>query len=338
MGRESRRYSKGGIMAGTSSIEWTDATWNPITGCTKVSAGCANCYAEGIARRFRHDGPFIPWTVRAQRESGVSPVHLHSDRLSVPLRWKKPRMIFVNSMSDLFHEEVPEGFIHDVFLTMAIASQHTFQVLTKRPERAAVLLQPLKEAILEDVAMFNGKKPEWPLPNVWMGTSVENQKNIGRLDDLARVPAATRFLSAEPLLGPLEITANLWGQGHLDWVIAGGESGPKARPMHPEWANSIRRQCYETVPFFFKQWGEWCPVTTARETGWEAATTENKWMYERYLNPGGQYAGRTHLMNIKFHVFEDGTVVHRVGRKGAGAHLAGQLWREMPSQDWRLRL
>ncbi len=215
-------------MSDGSTIEWTQATWNPVTGCTKVSAGCAHCYAETFAERFRG-------VVGHPYENGFD-LQLRPERLKLPLTWKRPRLIFVNSMSDLFHPEVPTAFIGEVFGTMVEAHWHTFQVLTKRPERAAALAADLP----------------WP-DNIWMGTSVENQRWTSRVDELRKAPAAVRFLSCEPLLGPLQL--NLSG---IHWVIVGGESGPRARRMRAEWANGIREQCADqVVPFFFKQWGAW---------------------------------------------------------------------------------
>lgn len=215
-------------MSAGSSIEWTQATWNPVTGCSKVSPGCAHCYAEAFAERFRG--------VRGHPYEMGFDITLREDRLDLPLRWKSPRLIFVNSMSDLFHEEVPDAFIRGVFATMRDAAQHTFQVLTKRPERAAHLSPSLP----------------WP-ENVWMGTSVENQRWTSRIEALRQIPAQVRFLSCEPLLGPLAL--DLEG---IHWVIVGGESGPRARRMRPEWAHAVRLQCHEAgVPFFFKQWGAW---------------------------------------------------------------------------------
>ncbi len=213
-------------MSTRSSIEWTESTWNPLTGCTKISPGCKNCYAARMAHRLQAMG-------NANYRNGFT-LTLHEHVLEHPLRWKKPQMIFVNSMSDLFHEDVPESFIRRVFAVMRQAHWHTFQVLTKRAER------------LEELAPFI----DWP-PNVWMGVSVENQNYTFRIDHLRRTHAHVRFLSLEPLLGPL--TLDLTG---IHWVIVGGESGPKARPMDPAWVEEIRQQCQVTgVPFFFKQWG-----------------------------------------------------------------------------------
>jgi protein gp37 len=211
----------------TSSIEWTELTWNPTTGCDKISAGCKFCYAEIMSRRLKAMG--LP-----KYEGGFS-IRTHEDALNVPLRWKKPALVFVNSMSDLFHNEVPHDFIHRVFETMAAWPHLTFQVLTKRSSRVAELAKDLV----------------WP-KNVWMGVSVESRDVLHRIDDLRRVPAAVRFLSCEPLIERLG-TFNLRG---IDWVIVGGESGGKPRPMNPEWVVEIRDRCQKLeVPFFLKQWG-----------------------------------------------------------------------------------
>lgn len=214
-------------MATQSRIEWTQATWNPLTGCTKVSPGCKHCYAERLARRLKAMG-----STKYTRGFHLT---LHEDVLDLPLRWKRPRLIFVNSMSDLFHERVPLEFIRRTFSVMEQASWHTFQVLTKRSARLRELDPELN----------------WP-PNVWMGVSVENERYEFRIDDLRQTRAAIKFLSLEPLLGPLP-KLNLDG---IDWVIVGGESGPGARPMEEAWVIDIRDQCLRAgVPFFFKQWG-----------------------------------------------------------------------------------
>jgi protein gp37 len=214
-------------MSDGSAIEWTDATWNPVRGCTKVSPGCKHCYAETFSERFR-GVPGHPF------EQGFD-LRLVPEALALPLRWRAGRRIFVNSMSDLFHEAVPEEYIGRVFEVMARASQHRFQVLTKRSTRMAEVVAGLRVP-----------------PNVWLGVSVESEAYAARIDDLRRVNAAVRFLSVEPLLGPLP-NLNLRG---IHWVIVGGESGPRARPMAPEWARAVRDQCVAAgVPFFFKQWG-----------------------------------------------------------------------------------
>jgi protein gp37 len=226
-------------MGANSSIEWTEATWNPVTGCSKVSAGCKNCYAERLALRLQAMG-------NARYRNGFK-VTLHPDLLELPKRWREPRLIFVNSMSDLFHEQVPVEFIQRVFVTMRDCPQHTFQILTKRGARLSKLAGEI----------------EWPR-NVWMGVSVEDARVVHRVRDLRAVPAAVRFLSCEPLIGPLD---DLPLDG-IHWVIVGGESGPGARPMRIEWIRSIFRQCRKAkVPFFFKQWGGVRKDLTGRELG-----------------------------------------------------------------------
>lgn len=216
-------------MAENSGIEWTQSTWNPLTGCDKVSPGCKNCYAERMAGRLQSMG--MP-----QYANGFS-LTLHHNALELPLSWKRPQVIFVNSMSDLFHKNVPMSFIQKVFATMRRASWHQFQVLTKRAERLAEL----------------SHKIEWP-ENVWMGVSVEMNMYTHRIDSLRKTGAKVKFLSLEPLLGPLP-KMNLKG---INWAIVGGESGPGSRPMDPSWVIDIREQCKKArVPFFFKQWGGW---------------------------------------------------------------------------------
>ena len=268
-------------MSSRSKIEWTDATWNPVTGCTKVSDGCRNCYAERIAKRFQ--GDFA--------------VRIHPGRLDEPFRWRKPRLVFVCSMGDLFHLAVPDEFIADVFLTMATCRQHTFQVLTKRPERMLLWCTDAQRriAILKPpgrnkdwAAVDTMKSFPWPLPNVWLGVSAENQAEADeRIPFLLQTPAAVRFVSVEPMLGQVDLrpylsrpctqcggSASVPCEGggmpcprclrvgqfldpdQLNWVICGGESGPGARPMYPDWASSLRDQCRVAgVPFFFKSHG-----------------------------------------------------------------------------------
>jgi len=214
-------------MATNSHIEWTDATWNPVTGCTKISPGCKHCYAERLANRLQLMG-------QANYHNGFR-VTLQPQMLELPLKWKSPKRIFVNSMSDLFHKDIPTSYIEDVFHVMARANWHQFQILTKRSER-----------LLELSPQF-----AWQ-PHIWMGVSVENRDYVERIDDLRATGAVVKFLSLEPLLGPLP-KLNLRG---IDWVIVGGESGPSARPMDPEWVMDIRNQCLRAdVAFFFKQWG-----------------------------------------------------------------------------------
>jgi len=214
-------------MAQNSKIEWTQCTWNPVTGCTKISPGCLNCYAQRMAMRLQ--------AMRQPNYRNGFRLTLHPHVLNAPLAWRKPRTVFVNSMSDLFHKSVPAAFIGDTFDVMERASQHIFQVLTKRSRRLAQLAPSLT----------------WP-QNVWMGVSVENADYRFRIDDLRETTAAVKFLSLEPLLAPLD-DLNLEG---IDWVIVGGESGPGARPMQYPWVANIRDQCLDqNVPFFFKQWG-----------------------------------------------------------------------------------
>lgn len=266
-----------------TTISWTDETWNPITGCTKVSPGCLNCYAESLTRRFKdrmqpYSDTFAPWTVKAQRESGQPVVTLHPERLDQPLKWKKPRRIFVNSMSDLFHEDVPDEFIDRVFTVMAHRNRHTYQVLTKRPKRMRDYLLQASERVCRR-SNWNPNVWVWPLPNVWLGVSVENQRYADeRIPLLLETPAAVRFVSCEPLLEAVDLghatpcgyycdpwdggigghhDHQFWTPGikpGLDWVITGCESGRKRRPMELDWARGLRDQCRAAgVPFFLKQ-------------------------------------------------------------------------------------
>lgn len=224
-------------MADHSAIEWTEATWNPVTGCHQVSPGCAHCYAKTFAERWRGIAGH-PY------EHGFD-LQLRPERLEQPLKWKRPRMIFVNSMSDLFHEDIPADYISQVFDVMGAAKQHTFQILTKRQNRLATLAPELA----------------WH-PNIWMGVSIENRRFVHRADALRTVDAAVRFISAEPLLGPLE-DLDLAG---IQWLIAGGESGAHHRPMRIEWVRDLRERCAaQGVEFFFKQWGGRTPKVGGRE-------------------------------------------------------------------------
>lgn len=329
-------------MSDTSKIEWTDATWNPVRGCSIVSKGCTNCYAMKQARRFSGAGGPYDGLTRMTRGGPVwsGKVRLVPELLNQPLRWRKPRRIFVNSMSDLFHEDVPDEFIDKVFAVMGTCHWHTFQVLTKRPQRMlgwfSERWQPAPEqsqrdlyeaqvslakrcginampafhldttgedrfdqvyAALDSVPRCvdtdddrlwaNGKSNvmarAWPFHNVWLGVSVEDQAAADeRIPLLLQTPATMRWISAEPLLGPIDLDSaqvdgihalgcgdqgcNCGNRG-LDWVVTGGESGPKARASHPDWFRSLRDQCKAAgVPFFFKQWGEWAPIGTLEET------------------------------------------------------------------------
>ncbi|MDQ0605538.1 protein gp37 [Streptomyces canus] len=233
-------------MSDRSSIEWTEATWNPTTGCDRVSEGCDNCYALTLAKRLKAMGSAKYQTDGDPRTSGPGfGLTLHPDALAVPYGWRNPRTVFVNSMSDLFHARVPLDYVRRVFDVIADTPQHTYQVLTKRARR------------LRQVA----DRLEWPA-NLWMGVSVESTKELPRVDDLRQVPAAVKFLSCEPLLGPLD-GLDVTG---IDWVIAGGESGPRFRPTQQEWVAGIRDVCTDAeVAFFFKQWGGRTPKSLGRE-------------------------------------------------------------------------
>jgi protein gp37 len=258
-------------MGDGTKIEWSQATWNPVVGCTKVSPGCDHCYAERIDERFHGKGSFA--VVRRSEE-----------KLYLPLKWRKPRRVFVNSMSDLFHHDVPDDFIRKVFAVIAATPHHTYQVLTKRHARMRSLLNNLewRTSVFahESVLDLHGPPrplPSWPLTNVWLGVSVEDQKWADiRIPALLETPAAVRWLSCEPLLGPINLDP--WrnpgdladprtpADSRLDWVVVGGESGPGARPMHPDWARSLRDQCTDAgVSFFFKQWGGRTPKENGRE-------------------------------------------------------------------------
>jgi protein gp37 len=286
-------------MADHSAIEWTDATWNPLRGCSRVSAGCQHCYAEGVAARF--SGPGLPYEglIHPTTRGWNGKIRLVPEVMDQPIRWKRPRRIFVNSMSDLFHEWVPDSYIAAVFAVMAATPHHVYQILTKRPGRMLLWLKSwmqaspypkMHECLKGVIGYHHPRRPAitdgpWPLPNVWLGVSVENQVTADeRIPLLLQCPAAVRWLSCEPLLGRVDLCDHLgmwWnqtmgcfegngprinasrfaGQQSLGWVVAGGESGRGARPMHPDWARSLREQCAAAgVPFFFKQWGEWAPT------------------------------------------------------------------------------
>jgi protein gp37 len=283
-------------MSDKSGIEWTDATWNPTTGCDRVSPGCAHCYALDLAGRLKVMGAPAYQNDGDPKTSGPGfALTLHPDRLVLPMRWSRPRRIFVNSMSDLFHPAVPDDYIDDVFAVMAVAPQHQFQILTKRPDRMRAYMTAAtggyqeagvwiadewrRDAIahagyhLAGRLWFDGGGKRiaaleklqdgmtWPIPNVLLGTSIENDHWTKRADDLRETPAAVRFLSCEPLLGPLP-SLNLEG---IDWVIVGGESGPDYRPVDPAWVREIRDRCVDAgVAFFFKQWGGRTPKSGGR--------------------------------------------------------------------------
>ena len=325
-------------MSDGTGIEWTDATWNPLVGCTKISPGCENCYAEGVVNRFVGTSAAFP--------ARFDTVTLRGQRfLSQPLRWRKPRRVFVNSLSDLFYKDVPDEFIARVFAVMALAPQHTFQLLTKRHGRMRALLssevfqgqvQEAAQGVVAAYAPVTVWDWSWPLSNVWLGVSVEDQKRADlRIPALLGTPAAIRWISAEPLLGPIDLTRlpfSAWtgmstGQSAavvdavggrygvpgmwqtkatgLDWVICGGESGPGARPMHQDWARLLRDQCESaSVPYLFKQWGDWRPLADD-----QCAVVGDKW-------PTGTW----------------GVMSRRVGKKVAGRELDGRLHDGYPQQ------
>lgn len=291
-----------------SAIEWTDATWNPTVGCSRVSPGCDGCYAIGVAHRAMqpaHEG----LTIRrpGERPDWTGEVRCLPDRLDVPLRWRKPRRVFVDSMSDLFHASVPEVFIGQVFETMAVTQQHTYQVLTKRPQR----MYDVMSAAFERVGVS--------LPNVWLGTSIESDRYAFRADYLRATPAAVRFLSLEPLLGPLP-SLDLTG---IDWVIVGGESGPGARPMHPAWVREIRDRCVEAgVALFFKQWGNWRPGPAS----WTHRVELDGTYWPRPTRDAFDFARACGLI----HDDSGWYGMTNVGKHAAGRVLDGRTWDEMP--------
>ncbi|WP_301119635.1 DUF5131 family protein [Mycolicibacterium fortuitum] len=329
-------------MSDNTGIEWTDATWNPVTGCTKVSAGCDHCYAETIAHRFTGSKAY---------PNGFQ-VTLRPERLDQPLCWKRPRRIFVNSMADLFHDDVPDTYIAWVFAVMALAPQHTFQVLTKRHARMRSLLNrevfyagvySEMDSLLRDTGASvpldvretaerwcwpgtraPGTLPQ-PLPNVWLGVSTENQQWADiRIPALLDTPAAVRFISAEPLLGPIDLSCLRCPCGDcgdpnygpsLDWVIVGGESGPGARPMHPDWARGLRDQCTAAgVPFLFKQWGAHRIAIPGQDT-WDHIETIPLRL-DVPMEPGVDVGPWAHM--------------RRVGKKAAGRELDGRTWDQYP--------
>jgi protein gp37 len=370
-------------MGTKTGIEWTDSTWNPIRGCSRVSEGCRNCYAEMTAGRF--SGPGHPYEGLVTRIGGearwTGRVDLVEKHLLDPLKWgpfvehrrpgpldygcensrkcdcpARPRRIFVNSMSDLFHGAVTDEIRNRIFAVMALCPEHTFQVLTKRPERMRDYILRCEESGMawrrHRVVMamqsfdrgFGFHDPQWPLPNVWLGVSVENQPAADeRIPLLLQTPASVRFVSCEPLLGPVNIAAYLgfqhedqvgitnhdqsrpevksfgfhdpWVRG-IDWVIAGGESGPGARPMHPNWARSLRDQCAAAgVPFFFKQWGEWGPCENGEVTpnpqDWDDPAPSHEF----------QNSDRPRCAQ---------EIVYRVGKKSTGCLLDGREWKQFP--------
>lgn len=344
-------------MSDKSAIEWTDATWNPIVGCSILSPGCTNCYAMKMAARIErmHEGrTHYAGTTQSSKAGAVwtGKVALAPDHiLTQPLRWKRGRRIFVNSMGDLFHESIPDEWIDRVFAVMALCPQHTFQVLTKRAQRmrdyfAADPRDRVCEAI-KTMGLWGTVKPTaYPFPNVWLGVSTERQQEADeRIPLLLQTPTAVRFISAEPLIGPIDL-AQWHGPlgspfvdtkvGHplvdagamtliegLDWVIVGGESGQNARPMHPQWAHDLHDQCAKAgVKFFFKQWGMWAPV-------WCAAGGSFEYSKELIvLSPGGNRAPYAMIENCEFP--NSAHVMERTGKKAAGRLLDGREHNEIP--------
>lgn len=386
-------------MAEHTKIEWTDATWNPVTGCSVVSPGCTNCYAMKLAGGRLRNHPSREGLTMATKAGPVwnGQVRFNEDWLRDPLRWRKPRMIFVCAHGDLFHEAVPDQWIDRVFAVMALCPQHTFQVLTKRPERMRAYVSEVKatwcdrgsstpgsERIHEAALALTSEEwlPEtpglWPLPNVWLGVSVEDQARANeRVPILLDTPAAVRWISAEPLLGPVDLTelrqfnpsGKPWIDGlrglvtrgdylarspsecsmntstripgelpSIDWIVAGGESGRDARPMHPDWARSLRDQCVAAgVPFLFKQWGEWLPdfedapsrpdddpeqsrfetcVWDVESQRWE--TTNGSW------DDGDQWETATDY-------WQPEQPMTRVGKASAGRTFEGVIWDQYPT-------
>jgi protein gp37 len=373
-----------------TKIEWTDETWNPIRGCSRVSEGCRNCYAEKVAYRFSGPGqPYEGLVQVAKFDHSIPGIEVKTERrlplwngsikfveehLLDPLRWKKPRRIFVNSMSDLFHENVTDEMRDRIFAVMALCPQHTFQVLTKRPKRMLAYCSEmqscwvlrLSHAINTSAQMCdaadapNRPMTGWPLRNVWLGVSVEDQKAANeRIPLLLQTPAAVRFISAEPLLGPTDLfkvprpdvpyfqwrgeTGAIgpknepddyvyWMKRLLHWVICGGESGPGARPMHPDWARSLRDQCVAAgVPFFFKQWGQWAPYATRfagdnDERGkWDDAVNRDGSTGHVAMTSDGSFT------NYSMNLTDGFYVVSRVGKKAAGHLLDGKEWHQFPA-------
>lgn len=379
-------------MATDTSIEWADKTWSPIIGCDRVSPGCDSCYAISTARiRESNPHPSIAAAFAGTTQDtdhGVDwsgQVNLLDDRLTEPLRWKTGRKVFVNSLSDLFHKNVPDEFIAKVFAVMALTPYHSYQLLTKRHARMRALLNRRDFAVAVRTEMYVLDRDAtlsahevWPLPNLWLGVSVENQQWADtRIPALLDTPAAIRWISAEPLLGPVDLTTwtNPWNRavahskahpthilgpyddgtdiahidcdtcdfdtahGGLSWVVAGGESGPKARPMHPDWARSLRNQCAASnIPFLFKQWGTWgvdAPLddqgrllNTRRGLGVTVANDGTVYQPGDLSYPDGpRYVEAIRAGHDRAHL----TGMYRLGKKAAGRQLDGRTWDQFPA-------
>lgn len=361
MPKSQRGYvQRGSDMAEHSHIEWTDATWNPVTGCSIVSPGCTNCYAMGLAAtRLKHH-PSRKGLTREVNGNHVwtGQVRFNEQWIRQPLTWRRPRMIFVCAHGDLFHEDVPFEWVDRVFAVMALSPQHTFQVLTKRAARARAYLTSFEldghsHLARRGVNRFTCGVLEvnpriWPLTNVWLGVSVERQQEAdARIPDLLATPAAVRFVSAEPLLGPIDfnlrvgerwhknaLTGSFGGIGlpaanstdrdhlngnRLDWIIVGGESGDGARPMHPDWARSIRDQCITSgTPYFFKQWGAWLPSND-----------------DVNFADGNEWADR-HFPRCEVEQHSSGHTFVKCGKARAGRMLDGRTWDEFPNTTTRI--
>lgn len=335
-------------MANNSPIEWTDATWNPIVGCSIISPGCTNCYAMKMASRIEAMGnqPRYAGTTRKVNGNAIWTGKLAQAPDSVllaPLKRKKPTTYFVNSMGDLFHEDCPDEWIDRVFAVMALAPQHTFQVLTKRSERMRDYFDGGRDrADIVGLAMLTivdriphgHRRVPWPLPNVWLGVSTERQEEADeRIPLLLQTPAAVRFISAEPLLGPIdlmEVIPNpiIYNVIHgmerlLDWVIVGGESGSNARPMHPDWARALRDQCKATgTNFFFKQWGAWKPLDQFEDKVIKLAGVH------AVVRDDGRFVVDTDIADPPRSVF-----TFKMGKHSAGRHLDGVLHDAMPQRS-----
>lgn len=348
-------------MSQNTKIEWTDATWNPVTGCSKVSQGCKHCYAERDWARVA--APRAKPNVYTGRP--FTDVQCHPERLGQPVLWTQPKRIFVNSMSDLFHPAVPFYFIAQVFAVMSVTTRHTYQILTKRPERMLAFFKLIGDsdfnaldrisdawpetipwiAATEHRGGYDNCGPAWPFKNVWLGVSVEDQATADeRIPLLLQAPAAIRWISAEPLLGPLDLSRALGLKpagidqrlipNHypdLNWVVVGGESGPHARPMHPDWARSLRDQCRAArVPFLFKQWGEWAPRSACYHTltsGQAAADIDpgaTRWPCIRLTYAGNN--GR----DIANAADGDDCYMQKVGKALAGRQLDGRTCDQYP--------
>jgi len=370
-------------MGEVTKIEWTDATWNPVRGCSRISPGCGGpnhqggCYAETIAARF--SGPGQPFEGLAERTPHggrwTGKMDVAWNMVDQPIRWRRPRRIFANSMSDLFHKDLLRDDVAMIYGT-AIAAvhlrDHTFQILTKRADHMRELLNDeefweianahASSLVLEHTDPLNRRSddaratcgeygPDAPPPGIWLGVSTEDQARADeRIPHLLATPAAKRFISAEPLLGAIDLSCVPWPEGwerpiddlsdgisplrfsraRLDWVIAGGESGPRARPMHPDWARSLRDQCAAAgVPFFFKQWGEWGPVDPTRKAECHAIGTDGAhYRMSDLAWPDG--ARRGDAIRADFDKAHPCTT-YRVGKKAAGAELDGKLHREFPT-------